>query len=288
MKVAVIGANGQLGCDVCKGFFEAGHEVLQLNHDTLDITDFNASILILEQAKVQLVINTAGMLIDACEPNPVRAFEVNGIGARNLALLSNKFDFVLVHVSTNYVFSGVKKVPYIETDYPMPLSVYGNTKLSGENFVLAIANKSFVIRVAGLYGINPCRSKNGLNFVKLMLELAKERAEIRVVDDEVLSPTFTEDIASQIVALSKIDQYGLYHMTAQGSCSWYAFAAKLFEFTKTKVKLSIASPGEFLNKVPRPKYSVLENNRLKALSLDIMPNWEDGLCNYLRKIDALR
>ena len=289
MRVAVIGANGQLGCDICKAFLEGGDEIIPLNHDSLDITDFNKSKLILEQAKARLVINTAALHnVDACEADSIKAFEVNGIGARNLALLSNEFDFVLFHISTDYVFDGAKKAPYIETDCAAPLNVYGNTKLCGENFVRTVAKKYFVVRVSGLYGTNPCRAKGGLNFVRLMLKLAKERDEIRVVDDEVLSPTFTEDIASQIVALSKSDKYGLYHATAQGSCSWYTFAARIFELSGVKVKLSVARPGEFPAKVPRPKYSVLENNCLKALSLDIMPHWEDGLRNYLRKIDALR
>lgn len=193
----------------------------------------------------------------------------------------------MFHISTDYVFDGAKNTPYLETDCPVPLNVYGNSKLSGENFVRTIAKKYFVVRVSGLYGTNPCRAKGGDNFVKLMLRLAKERNEVRVVDDEVLTPTFTEDIARQLIALSKIEQYGLYHVTAQGSCSWYTFAAKIFELTKTKVKLSVAGPGEFTTKTPRPKYSVLENNGLKALNLDMMSHWEEGLRKYLGEIGAL-
>jgi dTDP-4-dehydrorhamnose reductase len=286
MRVAVIGANGQLGCDVCRAFLSAGHEVIQLNHDVMEVADFDSAQIDLEQTKADVVVNTAAMHnVDACEQEP---FAVNGIGARNLAILSNKLDFVLFHISTDYVFDGTKQSPYIETDYPMPLNVYGNTKLAGEYFVRTIARKFFILRVSGLYGTNPCRAKGGSNFVTLMLKLAKERDEVRVVDDEVLTPTFTEDIAKQLVSMREMKKYGLYHATAQGSCSWYKFAAKIFELSGVKVKLAVAGPGEFPMKVPRPKYSVLENSRLKSLNTDIMPSWEDGLQRYLKKVKGLR
>jgi dTDP-4-dehydrorhamnose reductase len=289
MRIGVIGANGQLGCDICKAFSSTGFDVYELNHDLLDITDFDITRMRLKETELQIVINTAAMHnVESCEINPIKAFEVNGMGARNLALLSNELDFTLFHISTDYVFDGTKKMPYVETDCPLPLNVYGNTKLSGENFVRMIAKKYYIVRVSGLYGTNPCRAKDGNNFVKTMLRLAKERHEIRVVDDEVLTPTFTEDIANQLVVMSKIREYGLYHVTAQGSCSWYRFAEKIFDLAGIKIKLSIALPGEFPAKVPRPKYSVLDNNKLKALNLDIMLHWEDGLKKYLGEIGVLR
>jgi dTDP-4-dehydrorhamnose reductase len=222
--------------------------------------------------------------VERCEENPLKSFEINGVGARNLALLSNECGFTLVHFSTDYVFDGCKKSPYVETDSPKPLNVYGNSKLAGEYFVQTVSRRYFVLRVSGLYGVNPCRAKSGLNFVKLMLKLARERDEVRVVDDEILAPTYTADVAKQVLALVGCENYGLYHATAQGSCSWYEFAARIFELTGTKVNLQVASPGEFPAKVPRPKYSVLENRNLKSLGLDIMPHWEAGLKNYLRML----
>ncbi|GAG16689.1 unnamed protein product, partial [marine sediment metagenome] len=232
MKVAVIGANGQLGCDVFTTFSDSGCEVIQLNHDAMDVVDFDSTRTRLEQANADVIVNTAAMHnLDGCEAEPTKAFAVNGIGARNLAILANELDFVLFHISTDYVFDGVKRTPYVETDCPMPLNVYGNTKLAGEHFVKTIAKKHFVLRVSGLYGTNPCRAKGGSNFVNLMLKLAKERDEVRVVDDEVLTPTFTEDIAKQIISMRDVHEYGLYHVTAQGSCSWHKFAAKIFELS---------------------------------------------------------
>jgi len=288
MRVAIIGANGQLGCDLNQSFSSAGYEVIPFNHDKLEITNLELTKEVLEAAGPQIVINTAAMHnVDACEANPLRAFEVNGLGARNLATIANEQGFTLVHISTDYVFDGQKKTPYLETDSSIPLNVYGNTKLCGENFVRTIAEKHFILRVSGLYGNNPCRAKGGNNFVKTMLKLAKERDEVRVVDDEVLTPTFTEDIARQATVLSRTQEYGLYHCTAQGCCSWYEFAAKIFELTGIKVRLSIARPNEFPAKVPRPKYSVLENQGLKRLNLDLMPHWEDALAKYLRGIGVI-
>ncbi len=285
MKVAVIGANGQLGADVFQAFENNGDTVTALNHDVVDISDFNDLQEQLENLKPALVINTAARHnVDQCEQDPARSFAVNGIGARNLALLSNETDYVLMHISTDYVFDGAKKAPYTESDSPVPLNVYGNTKLAGEYFVRTVAERYFVARLSGIYGVNPCRAKGGLNFVKLMLKLANERDEVRVVDDEVLTPTFTEDIAQQLVKLATTQAFGLYHVTAQGECSWYEFAEKVFELSKAEVTLKRASPGEFPMKVPRPDYSVLENKGLKNLNIDIMPHWKDGLQRYLHKL----
>ena len=289
MKVAVIGANGQLGCDVCTAFSASGHEIIPLNHDTIDIVNYASIGPHLERFKPDLIVNTAAMHnVEACEAAPVKAFEVNGLGVRNIAILANALGSTLLHMSTDYVFDGSKQAPYVESDNPMPLNVYGNTKLAGEYFVRTTAKKHFVVRVSGLYGANPCRAKGGDNFVRLMLRLSKERDEIRVVDDEVLTPTYTKDVAAQLVAMSQLDRYGLYHATAQGSCSWYRFAAKVFELSGTKVKLSIARSDEFPKKVPRPKYSVLENAAFKTEGLDLMLGWEDGLREYMASIGALK
>jgi len=282
MKVAVIGANGQLGSDVYKAFQDNDDEVVVLNHDVLEVSDFETVDSVLHDLVPDLVVNTAAMHnVEACEEDPAKSFAVNGIGARNLAQVSNSVGFTLLHISTDYVFDGAKQAPYVEADLPIPLNVYGNTKLSGELFVRSMAQKYFVLRISGLYGRNLCRAKGGRNFVTLMLKLAKERDEVRVVDDEILTPTYTEDIAHQIVHLSQCTDYGLYHVTAQESCSWYEFAGKIFEITNASVRLSIADPGEFPIKVPRPKYSVLENKALQSVGLDIMQHWSVGLQRYL-------
>ena len=193
---------------------------------------------------------------------------------------------ILIHVSTDYVFDGKKGKPYLESDAPLPLNVYGNSKLAGEYFVRTLNSKHFVLRTSALYGKHPCRAKGGLNFVDLMLKLARERGSVRVVDSEIVSPTATSDVADQIVALSRCDAYGLYHATAEGSCSWFEFAREIFSVADIEVKLEVASPAEVPAKVPRPCYSVLENRGLKDQNLNLFQPWKVGLMKYLCKSEA--
>lgn len=282
MKTAVIGANGQLGSDIVSALKSNGDEVIGLNHSQIEVSDIDSVSNALRNIKADAVINTSAMHnVEKCEQDPALSFAVNGIGARNLAVICNDLDSILIHISTDYVFDGIKKAPYMETDKTSPLNVYGNTKVSGEQFIESISNKYFVVRTSGVYGYNPCRAKGGLNFAELMLKLSKERPEIRVVDDEKLTPTSTAEIAKQIVKLIQSDAFGLYHATAEGSCSWFEFAKKIFELTKSGVKLNKADPNEFPVKVPRPKYSVLENANLKKIGQNIFKPWDEALKEYL-------
>jgi dTDP-4-dehydrorhamnose reductase len=254
MKVAVVGANGQLGTDVQRAFADDAQEVCALTHSEIEVTNFESVAHALGELAPQVIVNTVAMHhVETCEREPEKAFAVNGLGARNLALMARQLDAVLIHVSTDYVFDGSKTSPYVEEDSARPLNVYGITKLAGEHFVGCTTDKHFVVRTSGLYGKHPCRGKGGLNFIELMLKLARERGEVRVVDDEFVSPTSTEELARQIVALSHSDCYGLYNATAEGSCSWHEFAREIFAVTDTPVRLVVAASGEFPAKVPRPK-----------------------------------
>ena len=282
MKVAVIGADGQLGVDVVNQFTREGDDVRSLTHTEIEVSEIDSVSNCLKEIRPDVVVNTAAMHhVEKCEQEPQKAFAVNGLGARNLALVSREIDATLFHVSTDYVFDGAKRKPYEETDAPRPLNVYGNTKLSGEHFVRGMCEKHFVLRTSAIYGKSPCRAKGGLNFVELMLKLAKERGKVRVVDSEFVTPTRTTEIAQQIVALSRSDSYGLYHTTAEGACSWHEFAAEIFRLTNTKVILEVAGPNEFPMKVPRPLYSVLENRALQSLGLNLFQPWQVGLREYL-------
>jgi len=179
----------------------------------------------------------------------------------------------------------------VETDPAVPLNVYGNTKLAGELFIRSTIEKYFILRTSALYGKNPCRAKGGRNFVEFMLKLAGERDEIRVVADEIVTPTHTAELARQIMALSRSSEFGVYHATAEGSCTWYEFAKRIFEITNTNVNLKVAGPNEFPAKTRRPKYSVLENQRLKAAGLNTFQSLEDGLRSYIssnQQIDRAR
>jgi dTDP-4-dehydrorhamnose reductase len=282
VKVAVVGATGQLGSDISAAFEAAGDNVTSLGHDQIEISWLESVRGVLENLRPEIVINTAAFHhVEKCEADPATAFAVNALGARNLAQVTAAVGAKLVHISTDYVFDGNRNTPYTEHDRALPVNVYGNTKLAGEHFVRSTNPKHFLLRVSGLYGVNPCRAKGGPNFVELMLKLAKEREELRVVDDEFVSPTPTPAVARQIVLLARTSEYGLYHATSEGYCSWYQFARAILDATGTTVRLERARPGEFPAKVPRPAYSVLENQALKARSLNLFRPWQQGLEDYL-------
>lgn len=286
MKVAVIGGNGQLGADVVRAFGDNGDIVAAVTHLEVELSNMDSVSRCLCDLRPDIVVNTAAMHhVENCERDPERAFAVNGLGARNLSIVSRDLGVVLMHVSTDYVFDGSKESPYEEHDASRPINVYGITKLSGECFVRSTVEKHFVLRTSAIYGKHPCRAKGGLNFVELMLKLAKERGEVRVVDSEFVTPTPTMELARQMVLLSRRDCYGLYHATSEGSCSWYEFAREIFDLTNTKVNLKIAAPNEFLPKVTRPKYSVLENRALKSNGINLFTSWQVGLREYL-KLDS--
>lgn len=287
MNVTIVGGNGQLGCDLVQAFTANGDHAIALAHSEIEITHPDSVKRAIVPLQPQVIVNTAAMHhVESCERDPEKAFSVNALGPKNLALVARQLNAVLIHFSTDYVFDGTKTIPYVEDDAPRPLNVYGITKLAGEHFVRCSMEKHFVVRTSALYGKNPCRAKGGLNFVELMLKLAKERPEIRVVANEVVSPTWTVELAKQIVQLSRSDAYGLYHATAEGSCSWYDFAREIFSLTNAQVSLKVAGPDEFPTKVPRPGYSVLENRGLKHLGANLFRPWQDNLRAYLGVANA--
>jgi len=282
MNVAVIGAKGQLGSDVVCAFAAQGDTVTALMHSDIELSRMESIKTCLGKQPLDVVVNTAAMhQVEKCEQEPAEAYAVNATGTRDLALATRELGVVLVHVSTDYVFDGSKSAPYLEDDAPLPLNVYGNSKLAGEYFARTRNPRHFVLRTSALYGKHPCRAKAGLNFVDLMLKLARERGRVRVVDDEFVTPTSTAELAKQIVVLSRCDAYGLYHATAEGKCSWYEYAKEIFQLTDTDVRLEVATSAEFPAKVPRPSYSVLENHALKIHGLNGFSSWHEGLREYL-------
>ena len=282
MRVAVLGANGQLGTDVAAVFRTARADVLPLTHADVEITAPDSLERVLGKALPEVIVNTAAFHnVPLCETESEKAFLVNALGARNVARVAAQLGAKLFHISTDYVFDGAKRTPYVEEDAPAPLSVYAASKLAGEHLVRAYCPQHFVLRVCGIYGHSPCRAKGGPNFVEMMLKFARERGEVRVVDDEIVTPTPTVEIARQIVALASTSEFGLYHATSEGQCSWFEFTQAIFELTGTKAKLERAKPGEFSTQVARPKYSVLENAALKRKGLNVFRPWKVGLQEYL-------
>jgi dTDP-4-dehydrorhamnose reductase len=287
MKIVVIGANGQLGNDVVRAFENNGDEVYAMGHSDIEVENIGSVFGSLRNLQPEIVVNTAAMHhVEKCEMEPEKAYAVNALGPKNLACVGNDLGFVLVHVSTDYVFDGAKGSPYEEDDIAQPLNVYGKTKLEGEQFVRTGMDKYFILRTSALYGTSPCRGKSAQNFIQLMLKLAKERREVRVVDSEVVTPTSTAELSEQILVLSRAECYGLYHATPEGSCSWFEFARTIFSLTNTEASLKVAVPGEFPAKTPRPEYSVLENRALKIQGLNRFGAWQTGLHTYVEQLMA--
>ncbi|MBK9732969.1 MAG: dTDP-4-dehydrorhamnose reductase [Chitinophagaceae bacterium] len=282
MKVAVIGANGQLGTDVCE-VFASKHEIVPLTHQDIEIGDIDNVKKVLSEIKADAVICTAAAHnVPKCETEPDNAFKINGIGSLNLAKVSSELGCKLVQYSTDYVFDGRKMKPYVESDAVFPQSVYAITKYAGEQFILNYSTNHFVLRVSGIYGKIPCRAKGG-NFISTMVKLSKEKPEVRVVNDEILTPTPTREIAKNTLSLIETEAYGLYHMTCEGEVSWYEFARTIFDTLQLKTPLFEASVKDFPLVVKRPFYSVLENQQLKKINLNQMPNWKDALIDFLKE-----
>jgi dTDP-4-dehydrorhamnose reductase len=284
MKIALVGANGQLGSDLVKVLGPL-HDLVPLIHADVEVTDAGSVEAMMETHGPEIVLNMAAFhKVDVCEEEVEKTFAVNVYGVRTLALACRAHGAALVHMSTDYVFGGdrARITPYLETDAPAPINVYGVSKLAGEHFVRYLLERHFIFRVTGLYGVAGSSGKGG-NFVELMLRLAREGKDIRVVDDQRLTPTYTVDLAKQIAAVIETKHYGLYHATSQGDCTWYEFAAEIFRQSRLSPSLSRAKTGDFGEKTTRPVYSVLENRALQAIGMDVMRPWQEALGEYLQE-----
>jgi dTDP-4-dehydrorhamnose reductase len=287
MKVLLIGANGQLGSDMFKVFQAAGDTVTPVMHAQLDVCSETRVAEVLAETKPDFVINTAAYhKVEECEKRSDLAFQVNGTAAMNLALACSKAGAVLVHFSTDYVFGGYSKnSPYDETDRTAPLNVYGTSKVVGEHLIPAYTDRYFILRVCGLYGIAGSSGKGG-NFVETMLKKALAGDAIRVVDDQVLTPTYTGDLARAVRNLILTESFGLYHLSSEGECSWYDFTRHIFECAGLQAQLTPVKSSDFASPVKRPAYSVLNKAKVRALGVSI-PSWKDALPRYLEERSRL-
>jgi dTDP-4-dehydrorhamnose reductase len=282
MKVLLIGANGQLGSDLLKVFQAAGDTVVPVTHAQVDVCSEDRVSEIMAEAKPDVVVSTAAFhKVEECEKKPALAFQVNGTGAMNLAVACQRSGAVLAHFSTDYVFDGKKNAAYEETDLPSPLNVYGVSKVVGEHLIAAYADRYFVIRTCGLYGLAGSSGKGG-NFVETMLKKAMAGDALRVVDDQVLTPTYTADLAEATRKLILSGNYGLYHISSEGQCSWYEFTRYILECAGLDARLSPVKSSEFASPVKRPANSVLSKAKLRGLGLSI-PSWKDALPRYLQE-----
>ncbi len=281
MKIVIIGANGQLGSDLYEHFSKY-HNVIGLTHEQIEITEEKLVNVILSEIKPEVVINTSAYHnLPVCEADPGKSFDINASGVLYLARTCSKLGAILIHYSTDYVFNGQKKLPYLESDIPNPLNIYGVSKLAGEILIRNYMEKYFIIRVSGIYGRIPCRAKGG-NFIFNIVKASREKKEIKVVDDEILTPTPTRAIAVNTMHLLDNQKYGVYHMTCEGSCSWYEFTKVIFNKLNIKTPLYPCLAIDFPSSIKRPLYSVLENHNLKKINSNLMPEWEPALLDFLK------
>lgn len=280
MKWVVLGASGQLGRDLCP---RLPGEVLGLDRSQLDLSR-PEMLAVLHQLHPDIVVNCAAYnFVDRAEAEPGEALAVNTIGVRWLAQTCRDLDCVLVHFSSDYVFGlEERNTPWTEDDLPGPVNVYGVSKLAGEYFVRSLCPRHFLIRTCGLYGVWGSGGKGG-NFVETMLRLAGSGRPIRVVNDQVCTPTYTVDLAAVVATLVQTQHHGLYHVTNGGACSWYDFAAAIFELAGLTPELVPISTREYGAAARRPAWSVLTSRRLSATGIAPPRPWREALAAYLEE-----
>jgi dTDP-4-dehydrorhamnose reductase len=270
MKVLLTGSNGQLGRELASILPERGHEVVALDRQSLDVADPEAVERAVEEYSPEVVINAAAYTnVDACEKETDLAYSVNALGPRNLAQACEQKGCELLHVSTNYVFDGEGERPYEPFDPPNPVSAYGRTKLAGEEYVMRLTNRWYVVRSAAVYG-------QGHNFVRTMLRVAGERDSLKVKDDEFIAPTYARDLAEGIVSIIESGHYGLYHLTNAGSCSWYEFTREIFRLAGVETEVVPIPGSDYPLPAARPA-----NGILSSLGSPGLRHWSEALVDYL-------
>jgi dTDP-4-dehydrorhamnose reductase len=279
VRIAIIGAAGQLGSDLCRVL--AGGDIHPLTRADFDVCDAERRAEVLDRIAPEVVINTSAYhRVDEAEGRPDLAFAVNAVAVEGLGRWCAGRDATLVHFSTDYVFRGDVASPRRESDVAEPISVYGTSKLAGELLARLAAPRHFVIRTCGLYGRGGSAGKGGANFVELMLRLAAAGRAIKVVRDQVMTPTYTVDLAAAVVALLETRRYGLYQITNAGECSWYEFARGVFEVAGVEADLSPTTAREYGARAARPGYSVMANEALAAAGVAALPPWREALGRY--------
>ncbi len=288
-RVGIIGANGQLGRYLCEAFAgDPGVAVCRFDHAELEVADKEGITRALTRQPVDVLINTSAAHGPAAETDLPHTFAVNALGPAYLAEYCAGHGVDLLHVSTDYVFSGHAKRPYREADRPEPVNGYGVSKLAGELLIRANMANYYVVRVSALFGVGGCRAKHNSNFVEMMLSKAREGKPISVVDDQRVSPTYALDAAEGIKALVQTRRYGTYHMSNTGSCTWYEYAKEIFALSGVSVDLQPIATAAAEVGARRPMHSVLDNERLRSVGLPDLRSWREALDAYLQERAGLR
>lgn len=278
-RVMITGANGQLGRAVNLQYADSGeYELINTDVGELDITNIDKVMTFVREVKPYAIINCAAYTaVDACEKEEDLAFRINAIGPRNLSIAATETGAKMMHVSTDYVFDGNGTRPYRETDPTGPQGAYGRTKLAGEDFVREFSDRHFIVRTAWLYG-------DGKNFVKTMLRLSETNDKVRVVMDQVGSPTSADELAKAIAYLLPTENYGLFHGTCEGDCSWAQFTEEIFRLAGKNTIVEAITSEEYAAAAKRPAYSILENYMLKMTTDFMFADWHDAIAAYIGKI----
>ena len=280
MKVLITGANGQLGRELTKQYkLQNDVELILTDYKELDITDLSKVYEFFDKYKPEVVVNCAAYTqVDKCETDVDNAYKVNTIGPRNLAQAANKIGCEIVQISTDYIFNGEANTPITEFCIPDPQTVYGKTKIDAELLVKTLNPKYYIFRTAWLYG-------DGNNFVKTMIDLSKNHDSLKVVNDQIGSPTSSVDLAKVIIDNVAVKNYGIFNCTCKGQCSWYDFTKKIFELKNISTQVVACSSDEFPRPAKRPHYSVLRNYMLELTTGDTTRNWEEAIKDYLENYD---
>lgn len=274
-KIVITGCNGQLGRAVQKEYEKDKATLVCTDAEELDISDHEAVMRFMREQQPDVIMNCAAYTaVDDCETHWDLAYRINAIGPRNLAIAARETGAKLVHISTDYVFEGNGSTPYTEFDRVHPVSAYGKTKLAGEQFVQQFCDRYFILRTAWLYG-------DGKNFVKTMLKLSENHDQVRVVCDQYGSPTSAVELAKVMHMLEQTENYGLFHATCEGSCSWADFAAEIFRLAGKNTTVSYITTEEYGSPTKRPAYSVLDNYMLRLTTDYRMPDWKEAIRAYL-------
>jgi dTDP-4-dehydrorhamnose reductase len=278
VKIAIIGSTGQLGTDLVKTL-RARHEVISLTHQDLEVTDYN-SCLILKKHHPDIIINTAALhKTDQCEDEPLRAFSVNAIGAKNIGTVSKEIQATATFISTDYVFDGSKKEPYTEEDVPNPINTYGISKLAGELFTKQNP-EHYIVRVSSLFGVAGASGKGG-NFVETIITRAKKNEPLSVVDDMWMTPTYTKDAARIMQEIiEKRLPFGIYHGSNQGRCTWFQFAEEIMRLAGLNPTLKPIETSQQQTKARRPAFSPLISTKLPAYGIQAR-EWKEALMDYM-------
>ena len=282
MKVVITGASGQLGTDLRNILLkESGIKIYPFSKSELDITNQVLVKSLFETVKPNIILHCAANTnVDGCELEQVLAYKVNAYGTRNIAVEAERYQARLIYISTDYVFDGNADSPYHEFSPTNPLSVYGASKLAGEDMVKHFCKRHFIVRTSWLYGLS------GNNFVKNILKLAQNNNSLKVVDDQIGCPTFTFDLAVFLVDLMNSEAYGIYHATNTGYCSWFEFAGAILDSYGIKEKLVQPIKSEELNRpAPRPHYSVLTSISIRSNGMSNLPTWQDGLYRFIKDLE---